>query len=81
MLLKVFMTSTRITAQLECRSKKVRMPKVMHTQILWKIQMCRNPSLGLATKARVCKSAGQERSPGVWESVKMNTHTPKWTPT
>jgi hypothetical protein len=41
---------------------------------------CRNPSLGLATKVRVCKRLGQERDPGVWESVKMNFHTPKWTP-
>jgi hypothetical protein len=40
----------------------------------------RNPTLGLATKARVCKRSGQERDPGVWESVKMNTHTLKWTP-
>jgi hypothetical protein len=28
-------------------------------------QKCRNPSLGLATKARVCKGAGQEGSLGV----------------
>ncbi len=40
--------------------------------------MCHNPSLGLATKARACKGAGQERGPKVWESVRMNTHTPKW---
>jgi hypothetical protein len=46
---------------------------------LGKPHLCCNPSLGLVTKARVCKSAGQERSPGVWESVRMNTHTPKWT--
>jgi hypothetical protein len=24
---------------------------------------------------------GQERDSGVWESVRMNTHTPKWAPT
>jgi hypothetical protein len=41
---------------------------------------CHNPNFGLATKARVCKSAGQERNPKVWESVRMNTHTPKWAP-
>jgi hypothetical protein len=29
-----------------------------------------NPSLGLATKARACKVAGQEGSPGVKESVR-----------
>jgi hypothetical protein len=50
---------------------------------------CHNPSLGLATKARACKSAGQEGSPGITfcalESAKkcegMNLHTPKGTPT
>jgi hypothetical protein len=31
------------------------------------------------TKARACKGTGQERGPGVWESVRMNIHTPKWT--
>ncbi len=41
---------------------------------------CHNPSLGLTTKARVRKSVGQERSSGVWKSVRINTHTPKWTP-
>jgi hypothetical protein len=40
---------------------------------------CRNPSLGLMTKARACKGASQERGPGVWESVGINIHTPKWT--
>jgi hypothetical protein len=39
---------------------------------------CCKPSLGLVTKARVHKSVGQKRSPRVWESVRMNTHTPKW---
>ena len=51
--------------------------------------ICRNPSLGLATKARACKSAGQEGSPGVTfhafgsakECEGMNPHTPKGTPT
>jgi hypothetical protein len=33
---------------------------------------CRNPNLGLTTKARVCKGEDQEGSPTVWESVKMN---------
>jgi hypothetical protein len=42
---------------------------------------CRNPGLGLATKARTCKSADQEWSPGVafhaprrlkiWENVRI----------
>jgi hypothetical protein len=39
--------------------------------------LCHNPSLGLATKARVCKRLDQETDPGVWESVRMNSHTPK----
>jgi hypothetical protein len=46
---------------------------------------CHNPNLGFATKARACKGAGQEGSPGVtshvFESAKecegMNLHTPK----
>jgi hypothetical protein len=45
----------------------------------------RNPSTGLATKARACEVAGQEGSPGVTShalrSAKdyegMNPHTPK----
>jgi hypothetical protein len=53
------------------------------------IDICRNPSLGLATKARACKSAGQKGSSGVTfhapESAKecegTNLHTPKRTPT
>jgi hypothetical protein len=51
--------------------------------------LCRNPNLGLTTKARACKSAGQEGSPGVTfhvlasakECEGMNPHTPKGTPT
>jgi hypothetical protein len=47
---------------------------------------CRNPSLGLVTKAKVCKGAGQEGSPGVTshasksvgECEGMNPHNPKW---
>jgi hypothetical protein len=50
---------------------------------------CHNPSLGFATKARACKNAGQEGSPGVTfhapgsakECEGMNPHTPKGTPT
>ncbi len=50
---------------------------------------CRNPSLELTTKARACKSAGQEGSLGVTfhapgntkECEGMNLHTPKGTPT
>jgi hypothetical protein len=38
---------------------------------------CHNPSLGLATKARVCKGVGQEGSLGVRESVRMDIHTSK----
>jgi hypothetical protein len=50
---------------------------------------CYNPSLGLATKTRACKGAGQERSPrvashapeSVAECKGMNPHTPKGAPT
>jgi hypothetical protein len=38
------------------------------------------PRQGWQGFATVRNSAGQKRSPGVWESVRMNTHTPKWTP-
>jgi hypothetical protein len=46
---------------------------------------CRNPSLGFTTKARACKGAGQEGSPGVTshalrsvgECEGMNPHIPK----
>jgi hypothetical protein len=49
------------------------------------IAMCRNPSLGLTTKAKDCKSASQEGSPrvishaprSVGECEGMNPHTPK----
>jgi hypothetical protein len=52
------------------------------------VNVYRNPSLGLTTKARACKVVGQERSPWVKfhapESAKecegMNHHTPKWIP-
>jgi hypothetical protein len=50
--------------------------------------VCRNRSLGLTTKVRACKGAGQERSLVVTshapESVRdyegMNLHTPNWVP-
>jgi hypothetical protein len=55
-------------------------------------EVCHNPSLGLVTKARACKGANQEGSPGVTshapgnekecegskECEGMNPHTPKW---
>jgi hypothetical protein len=49
---------------------------------------CHNPSLGLATKAKVCKVVGQKGNMGVTfhapESAKecegMKLHIPKWTP-
>jgi hypothetical protein len=49
---------------------------------------CCNHSLGLTTKARGCKVAGQEKDPGVTSHVhgsakeceRMNPRTPKWTP-
>jgi hypothetical protein len=50
--------------------------------------LCRNPNLGLATKARGYKVAGQEKDPGITshasENAKecegMNPHIPKRTP-
>jgi hypothetical protein len=50
---------------------------------------CRNPSLGLATKAKGCKVVGQEGSPGVMLHAPRNArgcegidlHTPKGSPT
>jgi hypothetical protein len=49
--------------------------------------MCHNLSLGLTTKAKVCKVGGQKGSPGVTshapknakECEGMNSHTCKWT--
>jgi hypothetical protein len=51
--------------------------------------LCRNPSLGLATKARGCQVASQEGSLGVMphdtgsvrECEGIDPHTPKGTPT
>ncbi len=51
--------------------------------------MCRNPSLGLATKAKACKVASQKGSLGVMphalgsakECEGIDPHTPKGTPT
>jgi hypothetical protein len=51
--------------------------------------MCRNPSLGLVTKARGCKVVGQEGSLGGMPHAPGNArecegigfHTPKGTPT
>jgi len=48
-------------------------------------EFCRNPNLGLVTKAKACKGADQEGSPGVTshalksarECEVMNFHTPK----
>jgi hypothetical protein len=50
-----------------------------------KEDMCRNPSLGLTTKAKACKSAKQEGSLGgtcyilgsAGECERINLHTPK----
>jgi hypothetical protein len=71
-------------------------PPPLHLEIWWPLNrffsfknlMCRNPSLGLATKIMACKGAGQEGSPGVTshalESVGkcegMNTQILKWVP-
>jgi hypothetical protein len=54
-------------------------------QILNEEEQCRNPNLGLVTKAGVCKGAGPKGSLGVTshalgsvgECEGMNIHTPK----
>jgi len=70
--------------------KNLNIPFHMNIIQFWEpYELCRNPSLGLATKAKTCKGAGQTGSPWVTshapESVRkcdgMNPHTPKWTPT
>ncbi len=44
--------------------------------------MCHNPSLGLVTKPRGCKVAGQERKPTSERKCEgMNPHTPNGAPT
>jgi hypothetical protein len=61
---------------------------VAWTSLLNSCPKCYNPSLGLVTKARACKVAGQEGSPRVTShsprSAKkcegMNPHTPKEPP-
>jgi hypothetical protein len=68
-------------ATLELWRLKVRFRSKNNTHVLF--FHCYNPSLGLATKARACKVAGQEGSPGITphapESVRkcegMNLHT------
>jgi hypothetical protein len=66
--------------------------KLIHFWNLTTLRMlwtCRNPSLGLVTKARACKGVGQEGSPWVTshaldnakECEEMNPHTPKGVPT
>jgi hypothetical protein len=72
-----------------CFSLLVVHPK-LQPQIIMKYEgfMCRNPSLGLTTKARACKVAGQEGSLGVTfhaprgakKCEGMNPHIPMWTP-
>jgi len=57
--------------------------------ILSEFNLCRNPSFGLATKAKACKVAGQEGSPrvtlhapgSVGKCEGMNPHTSKGTST
>jgi len=42
------------------------------------LTLCRNPSLGLTTKARACKVSGQEKKPENERKCEgMNPHTPK----
>jgi hypothetical protein len=41
---------------------------------------CRNPSFGLATKAKGLQGCGPKGSPGVTSGTPVNPHTPKATP-
>ncbi len=55
---------------------------------MFSLSLCRNPSLGLATKVKACKGASQEGSPRIMshapgsakECEGMNPHTPKELP-
>jgi hypothetical protein len=57
----------------------------IHHVIMFNVGVCHNPNLGLATKARACKSARQEGSPGgtsyipesARECERKNPHTLK----
>jgi hypothetical protein len=56
-------------------------------EIVTRVLMCHNPSLGLATKARTCKGVSQgsmgvtSHAPrSVGECEGMNPHTPKGAP-
>jgi hypothetical protein len=65
--------------------------RTIHSQVVMEKEIehahidCRNPNLGLATKAKACKVVGQEGSPGITphalENVRkckrMNPHTSK----
>jgi hypothetical protein len=63
---------------------------ILINRVLWSKNFiwCRNLSLGLATKAKGCKVAGQEGRPGVMSTPGsgrgcegIDLHTPKGTPT
>ncbi len=50
----------------------------IYNHVFSSISNYRNPSLGLATKARACKVTGQERKLGSERKCEgMNPHTPK----
>ncbi len=63
-------------------------PKTQHVIATPRWSLGHNPSLGLVTKIKACKVAGQEGSPkvtsGAPENAKecegVNPHTPKWIP-
>jgi hypothetical protein len=60
---------------------QMKAPQLVMNAILY-LSWCCNPSLGLATKARACKSVGQERSQEcerVWEwTVTLPNELPFW---
>ncbi len=53
------------TKNMTCMQKPQESNPKTHNKIHIAMCHCRNPSLGLATKARACKGTGQEGSPGV----------------
>jgi hypothetical protein len=66
---------------------KLRLTNILHPR-------CHDPNLGLVTKAKTWKGAGQKCNPRItfallevwgnlhsWECEGMNPHTPKWIPT
>jgi hypothetical protein len=83
---------TQQKKQWQWKDKFVHLKRRLRRSTLWcckSFALSRNLSLGLVTKAKDCKGAHQEGSPGVTSHAPgsvgkcegMNPHTPKWAPT